>query len=460
MGHRTPRALLLLTIGAVLIAGALAVFYFVGSDAGTEVISPGSTDGPTTEESVDNPWGKRTLNVSVDGNGYIKNSTEKAVGYWEENVEEYTPHEVTFRMSDTDPDVVVEPVDEIETCGHVASLSDALGCAPLISSSRAPDTAEVRILSGYSENTTVRVIKHEIGHVLGLSHGDEPADIMSAESVARPRISGDEVKIKIEYNGENSGVVRSQVKNTFDSFDRQFSMDSTGEADVLLRFEESTYTCGTNSSTEAGSCAKTEDIDGDGTNEYRVSLSGLRLHRIEWHVGNWMSKALGVNSTKYNGDINYTEVRQERAQEIDPKELERTIHEEVNGLRRENGMDTWSWDPNLARIARERSEEMAASGSIDAGDGLEDRYEEYGYDCEIEQGRYRYFGAENIGLEYYKIELDDGTYHSTPEELAEGVVERWTKADDPVVLSDVWRNEGIGVEVGPDAGVYVTQNVC
>ena len=460
MGYRTPRALLILAIGAVLLAGALAAFYFVGSDAGTELVSPGSTDGPTTEESVDNPWGKLTLNVTVDGDGYMKDSTEEAVGYWEKNVDEYTPHEVSFRMSDTDPDIVVEPVDEIGACGHVASLPDALGCAPLINSSRAPATAEVRIVSGYSRNTTVRVIKHEMGHVLGLSHGDEPADIMSAETAAKPRISGDEVEIRIEYDGENPEVVRSQVKSTFDAFDRRFSVDTSGEADVLLRFEESTHTCGTNSSTAAGSCAETEDIDGDGTNEYRVSLSGLRLHQIEWHVGNWISKGLGVNSTKYNGEINYTEIRRERTQKLDLRELERTIHEEVNEIRRDNGMDAWNWDPKLARIARQRSEEMAASGSIDAGDGFEDRYDEYGYGCEIEQGRYRYLGAENIGFGYYKVEMEDGSYHSTPEELAETVVERWTEVEDSVVLSDVWRNEGIGVDVGSDTGVYVTQNVC
>lgn len=460
MGYRRSGALLFFTIGTVILAGALLAFYFVGSDAGTGVIFTESTDGPTTKDAVENPWGKRTLNVSVDGNGYMKNSTEEAVGYWEKNVEEYTPHEVSFRMSDTDPDIVVESVDEIEACGHVARLSDALGCAPLINSSQAPDTAEVSIVSGYSENTTVKAIKHEIGHVLGLSHGDEPADTMSAESVARPRISGDEVNVEIEYDGENPGVVRSQVENTFEEFDRRFSVDPSGEADVLLRFEESTHTCGTNTSTEAGSCAELEDIDGDGTDEYSVSLSGLRLHQIEWHVGNWMSKALGVNSTKYTGGISYTEVRRERAQELDPREVERAVHEEVNEVRRENGMDTWRWEPELARIARDKSEEMAASGTVGPGDAFEDRYEEYGYDCEIEQGRYRYLGAENIGFGYYKVELDDGTYHSTPEELAESVVERWTRADDTVVLSDVWRNEGIGVDVGPEAGVYVTQNVC
>ncbi|WP_323174842.1 matrixin family metalloprotease, partial [Natrialba sp. PRR66] len=76
----------------------------------------------------------------------------------------------------TDPDVVVTFVDDVDECGDV---DDAAGCAPRLSSnSRVDPPVAVEVEANLSDESTVIVTKHEFGHVLGLSHDDDPQSIM------------------------------------------------------------------------------------------------------------------------------------------------------------------------------------------------------------------------------------------------------------------------------------------
>lgn len=137
------------------------------------------------DESTASPWGSDTVVVGVievvDTEHDLDTIIQDVLGYWEANSEEYAGFEISYSYEPTvsDPDVQIILTDEIETCTGEETESIS-GCAPLITG-EAPDTAVVRINNQYNAEFTRELLKHEIGHTLGLEHGDEPQDIMSKD---------------------------------------------------------------------------------------------------------------------------------------------------------------------------------------------------------------------------------------------------------------------------------------
>lgn len=154
-----------------------------------ETTAVSRTTQPPAEPA--NPWGKATLTVGVDADAGtdpdIRALTADAVEYWNDHsgAARY-PITLEYRPDHPDPDIEIRAVDAIETCGGEPG-DRFLGCAPVIEfGTQARDTEVARIVTGYTPADTRETIKHELGHLLGLRHGDGPGDVMAAESVAVP----------------------------------------------------------------------------------------------------------------------------------------------------------------------------------------------------------------------------------------------------------------------------------
>ena len=287
---------------------------------------PGETTAtPTAAPPGTNPWGDDPVVVAVentaDPSRNVTGIVREATAYWETNAERYAGYPVDYRV-DPDaesPDIRIEFTETVPECGTV---TDAVGCAPLVTDARQIDRPEsVWIQSGLSDQSSVLVVQHELGHTLGLTHDDAPADVMAARSVLstqpKPNATerdfpwGDgEFTVYVDSaNAADSTGASEQVGHALDyyaadapgmpdnlTFQR---VDDPADAEVVVDFSD-TSPCGPDD--EAGSCVGTRgtDPDGDGVIEQyervRITLVGLDTDAVGWHVGYWLAYALGAEA--------------------------------------------------------------------------------------------------------------------------------------------------------------------
>ena len=131
--------------------------------------------------------------------------------------------------------------------------------------------------------------------------------------------------------------------------------------------------------------------------------------------------------------------------------IERLIAERANDERRERGLEPLANDPTLARVGESHSADMRERGFVGHknpdGEGLRERYAAFGLDCP---------GGENV---YHS---PTGGLARSPEALAEHVVAAWMDSEGhrEALLRERFTRQGVGVAVGPDGGVWVTQDFC
>lgn len=151
--------------------------------------------------------------------------------------------------------------------------------------------------------------------------------------------------------------------------------------------------------------------------------------------------------------------------DVDRAAVEQYAHEAVNEERAAHGLEELEFDTELRDIARAHSEDMAERGYFShvdpEGNDFVDRYDEAGYECNING----YTGGENIAQTWYDtpVTTDDGTVqYEDEQELGYGIVDQWMNSPDhrDNILAEQWENEGIGVHITDDDQVYATQNFC
>lgn len=151
--------------------------------------------------------------------------------------------------------------------------------------------------------------------------------------------------------------------------------------------------------------------------------------------------------------------------------IARRIHELINRERAAKGLSPLAFDSRLAAVARGHSRDMAKRNYFDhnspEGHDFSQRYGRAGYDCAIRAGGMVHLGAENIALNhrYAATATINGVKYydwNSEDKIAATTVEGWMNSPGhrKNILTPHWQREGIGVEIAPNDGVYITQNFC
>ena len=153
------------------------------------------------------------------------------------------------------------------------------------------------------------------------------------------------------------------------------------------------------------------------------------------------------------------------------------VHAEANGARTRAARRALGWDPDLATVAQEHSRDMARRGYFDhvAPDGQDPqaRARRGGVTCRIASGpsRIRLGIAENLYMTTRyasRWERGRGPHREvrydwmTADQIAEAAVRSWLRSPGHRrnLLDGAARAHGIGVAVGRDHRVYITQVLC
>ncbi|NIS30107.1 MAG: matrixin, partial [Actinobacteria bacterium] len=245
------------------------------------------------------------MTVGVDGSARPNRSfvglVEAAVAYWNGPGRANATYPVTFRVvpNATDPDVLVVVKEAVECADH----EDVLGCAPRLSAdSRPPRPVIVEVAAGFSDATTQRTVEHELGHVLGIRHGEPPLPLMEARFAAATLPATDAVnksnpwttpdlRVYVDYANATADrdTLAFQLARAVEYYDAgaeghvpantSFALvENRSAAQIVVRFNVDREGCSTDAPRSCGS-QRGFDPDRDGALEYYTSatvvLNGL-----------------------------------------------------------------------------------------------------------------------------------------------------------------------------------------
>lgn len=310
------------------------------SDSGDPVAGGTTTEVEPTPDAgtpTPHPFAGESLTVAVNGTERERALVGEALDYWAANATRYVGFDVQFRVlepgSTETPDVRMEFVDTVTNCGESEYPA---GCAPQIEpGSTVDDTVTVQIERGYADDSTVLIVKHEVGHILGADHSDDPQSIMShQQTLAMPPQPNatdrlvpfndseltiaiddetvpaderekyrDEVAYAIQYVNEGAdGTVPDNVTVTL--------VDDPADADFVVRAAD-TASCRQN----AGTCVAYEgtdpDLDGAIETYTRVNITLVQIdaEAASWYVAYEVIDALGADIPDRINDAHATQRR-------------------------------------------------------------------------------------------------------------------------------------------------------
>ena len=150
--------------------------------------------------------------------------------------------------------------------------------------------------------------------------------------------------------------------------------------------------------------------------------------------------------------------------EIRIPDLERQVHESVNLQRRANDRQPLEWDDTLVNLARAHSEDMAKRGYFKhvnpEGETPMKRLEQAGYN------KCRLVGENIYQNNLYSRAITEKkrtTYDwNSMETITATTLKGWMDSDShrENILQNDYTREGVGVAIGSDDKVYITQIFC
>lgn len=211
------------------IVGYIAVAYFIlmvlafsagfllaPEDAGAENGQIETTQQGQTQKQVDpqNPYDKKNLTVAVEADRdyeRYRNITREALDYWEQNSSRYAGYPINYDIVDnqSNHDIVVNWTEEVDICDLTYS-NKTIGCADLVVDD-APSTVTVDVERGYLRSQSVELVKHELGHTLGLDHDDEPEKVMSENQTTTLRLQDIDIAVHYESRDHDEDDIRRQL---------------------------------------------------------------------------------------------------------------------------------------------------------------------------------------------------------------------------------------------------------
>lgn len=263
--------------------------------------SSGPGDETTTGTAPDGspgpgPWAEEVLTVAVrnraDPSRNVTGAVADALDYWATNGG-FGDYRAEFRLRPdaTDPDVVVTYAESIDCEDH----DDAIGCAPLLEGDRRVDrpvAVQIRYDPAHNRRQVRNTAIHEFGHVLGVTHCEEPYWVMAsacpepvsdAPDVDERDLAWRESTVSVyvdlgNVSATDRDATRDQVDHALDYFasgdaegfpaDVTFvPVDDRFEADVVIAFAGSSPCRG-----DAVVCTshRGRDFDSDGRLEYHT----------------------------------------------------------------------------------------------------------------------------------------------------------------------------------------------
>lgn len=184
----------------------------------TEAPTPTETEPPTEVATKTNePDGSALtvyLNDTTDSSRDYGPVVASAVEYWnDERIGRFAAYEaeLAYDGSAVEGDFEVRVVDELRRCGDDGDVHETLGCAPLVVA-QPESTVTIEVRSGQTDAKFENTLKHELGHVLGITHDEPPTWLMAGGAGENPAGSVPNATER-DHPWNHSGDIRVAVRD-------------------------------------------------------------------------------------------------------------------------------------------------------------------------------------------------------------------------------------------------------